>query len=194
MKVRTTIWSAMLLLILVVSLPVMAQEASDASTKPEAQKSNSGNTEVPDTLVPNTGGSVLRVYAITENSAKQRTEGAYLLVPGASITVNVPANSSDLITATFSGECRLFGTTGKNDWLQISIRDNGVPIEPIIDNADPVAFCSDDNWSSHSIQAVKRLEPGTHKIQVFWKLVDFDTNDVLKGWLDDYSLVILQSN
>jgi hypothetical protein len=194
MKVRTLIWSTMLLLMLVAYLPVMAQDASEAAAKPQAQKTMPGGPQAPQVFTFDTGEVVIRTWAVTENTQRTRTEGAFQPVPNANILVTVPAGRGpDLLIATFSGECRLFGTTDNDDRVEIQIRDNNVPLPPTDDLVHGLSFCSEDRWAAHSAQALMRLSEGPHRIQVFWRLVDTGMNDVLTGWLDDYALVVLQS-
>jgi hypothetical protein len=199
MKVRSLVWSATLLLTLVAYLPAVAQDSSDAATQSQAQKTRTDGPEAAATPTPTpiqeTGEVVIRTYTRTDVGPAVRVEGQYQVVPGMTTLITVPqARGSDLIIVTFSGECRLSGTTGNNDRLQVQIRADNVPLEPTgPTTTDGVAFCSDDRSSSNSIQAAMRLDPGPHRIQVFWKLVDMDTNDVLVGQLAHYALVILQS-
>jgi hypothetical protein len=97
----------------------------------------------------------------------------------------VPAGG-DTVVITFSGECELLpsGNDG-NDWVGVQIRDNNVPIAGGADGS----FCGSEAYGQHSMQVVKRLAAGTHTIRVYWQTTD----STKEAWLDDWTLVILQS-
>ncbi len=147
------------------------------------------------------GGRIKSVYTVVAEPNDNVSNSATVMtaLPGANRTINIPAGGDTIIT-TFTAECRL-AEDGNHlgDWVQVEIRDNGTPILPTAAGVggqnSPLSFCSRDNYESHSVQVVKRLAPGTHRIEVFWK-VQLGPGSVnpLAAWLDDWALTILVAN
>jgi hypothetical protein len=193
MKVRSIMWSSVLLLILVASLPAMAQKMTEAEKK--TQTEISGSPEAPQILTLDAGEIVVKTYVRTEDGSVTRGEGQYQVVPGMTVNATIPQGSlTDLLIVTFTGECSLLGASDPGDQLQIQLRtDDIVPIPPTAGITNGVAFCSEANTGSYSVQGAIRLPSGPHRIQVFWRLVDANLNDVLTGQLGHFTLSILQS-
>lgn len=136
------------------------------------------------------GGAVKSVQTVTNTSQATTSQLVFTFVPGALKTINVPAGG-DTAIITFSAECSLTGNTNPlNNWIELEIRDNNVPIGPTGDGADPLALCSTSAYTATSLQAVKRLTQGAHQIKVMWKIVKHN-GDTLNGYLDDYTLSVL---
>lgn len=192
-KIRSLVWAVALVPLLTTYLLVFAQGTyNEEELSPERiQVDAKGSIITPQAVIPNTGGAVKRVLASTQDQPLFTTSTSFSAIPGASKSVVVPAGTTDLAIVTFSAECQLINASGAQDWVWLEIRDNGVPMEPTRDPtaSSPIAFCSDQGWSMNSIQAVKKLGAGTHNIQVYWKVA----TGYHKGRLDDWALVVLQS-
>jgi len=139
------------------------------------------------------GGPVKRVYGVSENAATTQVESpdnadTFNVLPGASVPFAGPVSASDTIVVTFSGECRLLNASS-NDWVEIEVLLDGVPIPPT-GGPSPMAFCSDGNWSMHSVTVCRPVGPGNHVVSVRWKLVDSTPAAALQGWLDDWTLMV----
>ncbi|MDD5434299.1 MAG: hypothetical protein PH343_02595 [Nitrospira sp.] len=142
----------------------------------------------------NSGGPIKFVEVKTENVSTTITEAvngnAFVQLPNATLTYTVPAGTTDLLLVTFSGECRLSNGTSSDDWVQLEVRLNGVPMQPS-DPISPMAFCSTDSWNMHSATFARRVPAGVYTLKVFWKLVDFaPLAPDLHGWLDDWTLML----
>jgi hypothetical protein len=138
------------------------------------------------------GNAVTKVVARVSADIAQGTL-TYAPLAGSVININVPAGG-DTIIATFTAECLLAGNTDPgSNWVEMRIVDNGTPILPTSNINTPLAFCSDKNSASHSVQVVKRLTPGAHKINVAWRIRK-GNGDTLSASLDDWSFTILQAD
>jgi len=143
------------------------------------------------TLFGFAGGAVKRFAARVQDAPLQIGETAgFNLLPGSPITMSIPGGQIDGFVVTFSAECRLFGAS-PDDWVQVEVRRNGVPVEPHTPAGDTMAFCGDDNWNMNSATFVTpRLRAGNHTFTVHWRLVDSAPAGVLRGWFDDWTFHI----
>ncbi len=143
------------------------------------------------------GGRIKKFYTVVaeQNDNVQSIATVMTALPGANRTINIPAGG-DAIIATFTAECALDRVDEIWDWIQVEIRDNDVPMLPTVGvtGQTPLAFCSGPNFESNSVQAVKRLEPGTHRIEVFYRVRPGLGGGTLSAWLDDWALTILVAN
>ena len=136
------------------------------------------------------GGVAKHVYTAATADFQAGTL-AYAPLAGAVRTINVPAGG-DTIVVTFTAECVLKGSTDPEaNWVEVLITDNAVPILPTNVGADPLAMCSNENFTSAPVTAVKRLAPGSHTIRVSFK-INKGNDDSLTAFLDDWSFVIEQ--
>lgn len=123
--------------------------------------------------------------------------GAFALLPGAVVNFNTPANDTDQILVTFSGEGRLTGQplsyVPPVDFLQIRVLLDGVPMPPLND----LAF-STDAGNADAAEACVRIPTAdvamVHQVRVEWQLVDTGANNVLTGTLDDWVLHVEINN
>lgn len=188
MKARSIVWSATLLLVLVASLPVMAQEAPGAAQKTTSRLKDT-DSEAPSAIsavVAVSGGPVKRVLAVTKNTQQTTKSTSFVAVTSASRVVSVPAGG-DTVVITFSAECELLPSANDgDDWVEIDIRDGATSI---VGNGD-TSFCGGQDYNQNSIQTVRRLTQGNHTIKVFFRT----TNAAKEAWLDDWALTILQSD
>lgn len=138
------------------------------------------------------GNAVTKIVARVSADAAQGTL-AYAPLAGSVINITVPAGG-DTIIATFTAECVLAGNTDpSSNWVEMRIVDNGTPILPTNNVNTPLAFCSDTTSASYSVQVVKRLTPGAHKINVAWRIKK-GNGDPLTASLDDWSFTVLQAD
>ncbi len=196
MRAKGLVWSAIaMLLVLVAYSQAVAQDAPQANAKGESQTqqktdsrrqgaSSSAPTAAAAAVITN-GGAVKQVWTATNSAATTTTSTAFVALPGASRTFTVPAGG-DTVVITFSGECNLLPSDNDgNDWVGVEIRDNGVRIGGGPDGS----FCGSQAYGQNSMQVVRRLAAGTHTIKVYWQTTD----TTKEAWLDDWTLVILQS-
>jgi hypothetical protein len=119
--------------------------------------------------------------------------GADIAVPGAAVSVAGPRAGADTLVVTFSGETQLTGSTGNQDWIGLEVHVDGVPIRPFTAAGDVMALSGSPTWNMHSATFCTKIGPGTHRVQAFTNLADFDTDDTLGGWIDDYTLSVERS-
>ena len=151
------------------------------------------------TLFGFSGGAVRRAVGRVQDAPTQIGETVgFNTLPGSSITMNVRRLQFDSFVVSFSGECRLFGASSE-DWVQLEVRRNGVRLEPNTPTGDTLAFCSTNSWNSNQATFITpRLSGGTslggtnHTFTVHWRLVDFSPLATLRGWLDDWTLLVTQ--
>jgi hypothetical protein len=112
-----------------------------------------------------------------------------VLVPGAVIPFQTPANDTDQILVRFDAEARLEGQPNTfvtpADFLQVVVLLDGVPMSP-----DNDQMFTTDIGQSDATSDCKRVGPGNHVVTVFWQLVDQAAADVLTGTLDDWLLEV----
>ncbi|HEX8650564.1 MAG TPA: hypothetical protein VF708_06965 [Pyrinomonadaceae bacterium] len=195
MRVKGLAWSATLLLLLVAYSSALAQDAPQANAKDEAQaqkidsrrqRAGSDAPAAPAAVINTNGGAVKNVWAATSNTSTITTSTAFVQLAGAARTFTVPTGG-DTVVITFSAECELLPSDNDgNDWVGVQIRDNST----VIGGGPDGSFCGSQAYGQHSMQIVRRLAAGTHTIKVYWQ-----TTDATKeAWLDDWALVILQSD
>jgi hypothetical protein len=142
------------------------------------------------------GGAQKRVYNRISDSPFVFGEGAPVLVPGAAVVVPGPRRGLDTLTITYSAEANLSGYTDVDErfnWLGLEVLVNGVPIEPHTPVGDVMAFHGPGGYDMNSATFCKRIGRGNHLVQVRANLFDGGNDDTLRGWLDDYTLSVEQS-
>jgi len=119
--------------------------------------------------------------------------GVDIAIPGAAVAIAGPARGTDTLVVTVSGETRLTGSTGTQDWIGLEVKVDGVNIKPFTAAGDVMAFSGSPTWNLHSATFCAKIGPGTHSVRAFTNLADFDTDDTLSGWIDDYTLSVERS-
>ena len=152
------------------------------------------------------GGVLEGVRKVAENSPAQTTSHTFVPVPGAAASWFVPANDSDLLNVSFTGECRLIGNVlppaGAANWVEVRVMLTRVPaaagfpafMQPY-DVGSPMAFCSANEWAMHAANFAARVSGGltgaTYTAQVQYKVTGAAG---LTAWIDDYMLELLAFN
>ena len=119
--------------------------------------------------------------------------GVDIAIPGAAVAIAGPARGTDTLVVTVSGETRLTGSTGTQDWMGLEVKVDGVNIKPFTAAGDVMALSGSPTWNLASATFCAKIGPGTHSVRAFTNLADFDTNDTLGGWFDDYTLSVERS-
>ncbi len=119
--------------------------------------------------------------------------GGNVAIPGTALKIGGPRAGRDTLVITFSGETQLTGSTGTQDWQGLEIHVDGVPINPYTASGDVMALNGSPTWDLHSGTFCTKIGPGTHTVEAFTNLADFDTDDTLGGWIDDYTLSVERS-
>lgn len=142
------------------------------------------------------GGVLKDVTTRINNDPTIYTETpGFIHVRNAAIEKTVPGGLTDSFLVEFSAECQLRGGPGRFDWLELEVRVNDVPIQPVGHFEDPLAFCGDDNYGSYSKQfATDRLPAGRYLFKVYVKIVDNGTDQNLTAWLDDWTFQVITAD
>jgi hypothetical protein len=100
------------------------------------------------------------------------------------------SDAEDQVRITFMAEAALFGApfdnSGVVDALGIEIRLDGSPLPPATSD---LGFTTTVHHANATM-ACRRVGPGTHTVEVFWRVIDKGTDNILTGRLDDWSLDI----
>ena len=144
--------------------------------------------------VTNCNGSTnLGFRATISNTPSTTTSATYVALPGASVTLSVPAASTRTFIVSFSGETRLIGNAqppaGSANWIELQVRDNGQAMQPQ-EAGSPLAFASANLYQSNAATFCGTFSNTTgstvnHTVAVYWKVVG---GTGLTGWLDDWAL------
>src|SRR6476620_3833396 len=80
------------------------------------------------------GSANLGFRAKISNAPSTTASTTYVALPGASVTLSVPAASIRLFIVSFSAESRLINKpeppAGAASWIELQVRDNGVAMQP----------------------------------------------------------------
>lgn len=152
------------------------------------------------------GGVLEGVRKVSQNSPTTTTSHTYVNVPGASAAWFVGVNDSDLISVSFTAECRLIGNAlppaGAANWVELRVQISRSPaatgfptfMQPY-DTTSPMAFCSDNEYAMHAANFAARVSGGstgaTYTVQVQYKVTGAAG---LTAWLDDYMTELLAFN
>jgi hypothetical protein len=141
------------------------------------------------------GGAIERVAIARETDIARTSAVQFNDVPGANVSVNVPAGSTRLVMARFSAESACAGGTG-NEWCSVRIVAvnvaNGAVTELSPKSDRNLAFDSTDAgsetfaWESHSMDRSERLGAGNYRIKAQRAV----TNAAVVFSLDDYSFTV----
>lgn len=143
-------------------------------------------------VITSCAGGIQKAVRVRINNVPTTTAATtFAALPNASITYALPAATTDMFTVTFSAEGRLIGNASPNNWIELQVRDNGVPMQPQ-DTASALAFASADTYASHSITFCKRIAntgsvAANHTFTVFWRVTN-NTGAALTAWVDDSAL------
>ena len=127
------------------------------------------------------------------NAPSTTTSSTYVALPGASVTLSVPASSTRIFVASFSAETRLIGNAeppaGAANWIELQVRDNGQPMQPQ-DIGSALAFASANLYQSNAATFCGTFTNTSgstvnHTVSVWWRRVG---PTGLTGWLDDWTL------
>lgn len=177
--------------VLAVALPILAQKTAPALKQdgsPDAGRRDPSRVQA----VTVDGGPVEKMYTATNNEFTLIGEDPnFVPVPGMIRKFQVGCAGATL-GVTFSAETQLRGDAGDFDWIEVEVRLDGAPMQPH-DSGSPTAYSGNENYSMNSGTFVQRVGPGEHTVQAFWRLVDNQENNNLSGWIDDTTLLILQS-
>ncbi len=142
----------------------------------------------PAVLTPHSGTSVTNTQILTQNAAwgpVAPAAGTFVDVPGAAVSVTVPAGTSRVFDTSFTAESECGGTGGWCSVRVVMTFPSGATIE-----LDPVAgtdFAFDsaggDRWQSNAIGRVSpRVGAGTYRLRVQAARVSGATSIRLDDW------------
>lgn len=138
-----------------------------------------------------TGKAVAAVTVVTESDISFIGSTSFQDLPGARVTITVPANQVQLVQAEFGGDSTCQGSFAEN-FCRVQILADGAEMSPVA--AGDFAFdgvgTADDFYEAHAMQRSILLGPGTHTIKVQASV----TLTGMSFFVDDWSLTITQYN
>ena len=148
-------------------------------------------------LLGGAGGSQVRIDTRTETAANVSNVAAYGDLPGAAVTVSVPAGQSRLISAAFTAESQCSGNGSGYCSVRIIATNvaTGGTVELNPASGLDYAFDSDqggsaqDLWEGHAMDRSIRLPGGTYRIRVQRRV----TVNTVTFRLDDWHLAVTQN-
>jgi hypothetical protein len=138
-----------------------------------------------------TAKAAAAVTVVTESEISFIGSTAFQNLPGARLTITVPANQVQLVQAEFSADTTCQGAFPEN-FCRVQILADGTEMSPVA--AGDFAFDgvgnADDFYEAHAMQRSILLGPGTHVIQLQASV----TLSGMAFYLDDWSLTVTQYN
>jgi hypothetical protein len=135
-----------------------------------------------------TGTSITQVTVARYNVASNISSTAYVNLPGASTTVNVPAGTKAILRANFSGESACYNGAF-TDFCSVRIVVNNQEIRPIatsgpyFDSVGDTGTNFADYIETHGIERSSNvLNPGNYTIQVQQKVSASGMSFYLNNW------------
>lgn len=115
------------------------------------------------------GGTTVLVQNRAETNPSSTNVAAFSDLPGAVISVTVPAGTSRLISARFTAESQCTGVAGR--WCSVRVvasPASGAIIELNPQSGIDYAFDSTatDQWEGNALERSIRLGPGTYRVRV----------------------------
>jgi hypothetical protein len=143
-----------------------------------------GNTAIA-VLTASAGGTTIQVQNRAENAPSFTNVAAFTNLPGAVVSVTVPAGTTRLITARFTAESLCTGIA--NRWCSVRVvvfTPGGGVIELNPQAGINYAFDSvaSDNWEGNALERSIRLPAGTYRVQVQRAVSIAGTGFTLDDW------------
>jgi hypothetical protein len=144
--------------------------------------------------VTHSGGAVVKVTVVTETNSQSTSFAGFVDLPGAKVTITVPAGAKQLVQARFVGESGCMPIAGDNFWcsIQIVAVKASTTTRMLPDSGGDAAFDSvtgtQDNWEGHAVERSVVLPAGTYTVKVQWMVND----PFLTFSLDDWSFAVTQ--
>jgi hypothetical protein len=157
----------------------------------EAQQNaaSTSNGITPAAITTLSGGAVKSIQKVTQNSPTFITSHTYVDLPGANRFIFTPAGT-DLINVTFTGECRLINGLPPNEWVEVRVLVDNVPMQPN-DVSSPTAFCSANGYAMHAAIWGRRVAgPAFHFVRFQWRV---SAGGLKQAWLDDWTFEVAVS-
>jgi hypothetical protein len=137
------------------------------------------------------GGAVAGITVVTETNPSTSQSTSFADVPGAAVTITVPAGKTQLVQARFTAESYCFWYSGAA-YQFCSLRVLADATEMLPNSGIDAAFDSngqfDDAWEGNSMERALVLGPGMHRI----KLQAAVTDPGISFTLDDWILTVTQ--
>jgi hypothetical protein len=137
------------------------------------------------------GGSETRIDTRAETVASTTNSTVFVDVPGANVTVFVPAGTSRLFTARFAGESQCFGPAVGLAWCSVQIiATNALGVSTPFNPASGLDYAFDSNpggtaddlWEGNAMERDLRLRSGTYRIRVQRAVTNAATTFRLDDW------------
>jgi hypothetical protein len=145
--------------------------------------------------VTHTGTTSAKIVVVTEVNAQTTSSNSYVDLPGAAVSIVVPAGKFQLVQARFTAESYCFGPNSFN-WCTVQIVAVGTAgtTQMLPDSGTDFAFdavgTADDAWEGHAMDRSLVLGGGTYVVKAQWAVTD--TASTFR--LDDWSFTVTQYN
>jgi hypothetical protein len=139
--------------------------------------------------VTHSGGAVSKITVVTETNSQTTNSSSFTDLPGATVSITVPAGKKQLVVARFTGEsgCFPFGGGG-SVWCSVQIVAVGTSgtTRMLPDSGVDAAFDtvpdSQDQWEGHSAERSVVLPAGKYTVKVQWQVNDPAGTFALDDW------------
>jgi hypothetical protein len=132
------------------------------------------------------GKEITAVKVRRGSDATSTTSTTPVNLPGAVVTINVPASRRALLLVRFSAESECITTGTSQRWCNLKILVDGSEFaQPESDFAFDSASNGvedDGSWEAHSIDRSIVVGSGTHTVQVQYRTTSADTTFRLDDW------------
>jgi hypothetical protein len=143
--------------------------------------------------VTHRGGAVAAITTVTESNPSTSQSTSFADVPGAGVTITVPAGQTQLVQARFTAESTCWWYSGAA-YQFCSLRVLADSTEMLPKSGKDAAFDSngqfDDAWEGNSMERALVLGPGMHRI----KLQAAVTDPGISFTVDDWVFTVTQYN
>ena len=138
------------------------------------------------------GTSINVVKVVRDSNIRNTSSTTYKSLPGASVTIKIPAGSKGLIIARFSGtsECTEPSNTTGGYGCQVRVLIGGQEAQPTGINASIFDSSSTDGREAHAIERSRGpLGPGTYQVVAQWAVPSATVDFTLANWNLEVDLV-----
>ncbi|HEV7510272.1 MAG TPA: hypothetical protein VGO27_01150 [Candidatus Acidoferrum sp.] len=144
--------------------------------------------------VTHSGGAASKITVVTETNSQSTNSGSFIDLPGATVSITVPAGKTQLVQARFTGESGCGPISSGSYWCSVQIVAVGTSgtVQMLPDSGLDGAFDSvpgtQDLWEGHAVERSLVLPAGKYKVKAQWQVSD----PAVTFSLDDWSFTVTQ--
>jgi hypothetical protein len=132
------------------------------------------------------GGAAAAITTVTETNPYTTQSTSFADVPGAAVTITVPARQTQLVLARFTAESYCFWYNGDAyQFCSLRVLADGTEMLPNsgMDAAYDSNGQSDDAWEGHSLERALILGAGMHRIKLQAGVTDPGLSFTVDDWI-----------